>query len=85
MLASDAMASRRTTVAANTDDLAVLESEARRRGVALTHVLREAVEREADRVRRRTGPRFGIAHGDGTATQQIASDEHAPARRRERS
>jgi metallophosphoesterase superfamily enzyme len=77
--------SRRTTVAADSDDLAVLESEARRRGVALTQVLREAVEREADRIRRTREPRFGIVHGDGTATQQIAADERAPARSRSRS
>jgi hypothetical protein len=85
MLTSDAMPVRRTTVAADSDDLAVLEGEARRRGVALTHVLREAVEREADRVRRRSKPRFGIVRGDGTATQKIATDEHAPARRPKRS
>jgi hypothetical protein len=75
------MAIRRTTVAAATDDLAVLESEARRRGVALAEVLREAVQREAGRLRRRTTPRFGIVQGDGTATQRIAADELAPARR----
>jgi len=51
----------------------------------LTQVLREAVEHEADTVRRRTEPRFGIVRGDGTATQKIASDESAPMRRRERS
>jgi hypothetical protein len=85
MLASDAVPSRRTTVAANTDDLAVLESEARRRGVSLTQVLREAVEREADRLRRKAAPRFGIVRGNGKATETIASDEHAPAGRRERS
>jgi Ribbon-helix-helix protein, copG family len=85
MLASDAMASRRTTVSADVDDLAVLEAEARKRGVSLTRILREAVEREADRLRRKATPRFGIVHGNGTATESIASDEHAPARRRARS
>lgn len=79
------MAIRRTTVAAESDDLAVLETEARRRGVALARVLREAVEREADMLRSRAAPRFGIAHGDGTATRAIAADEHAPARRDARS
>jgi metallophosphoesterase superfamily enzyme len=79
------MAIRRTTVAAESDDLAVLESEARRRGIALAQVLREAVEREARRLRRKAEPRFGIVRGDGTATGLIASDEHAPARRRGRS
>ena len=79
------MAIRRTTVAAESDDLAVLEAEARRRGVALAQVLREAVEREAGRLRRHAAPRFGIVRGDGTATESITRDEHAPARGRTRS
>jgi hypothetical protein len=85
MLASDAVSTRRTTVSADADDLAVLASEARRRGVTLTEVLRAAVAHEADRLRGKSRPRFGIVHGDGTATQRIASDEQAPARRRRRS
>jgi len=76
------MAIRRTTVAAESDDLAVLESKARRRGVALAQVLREAVEREAGRLRRSSAPRFGVVRGDGAATRAIAADERAPARRR---
>lgn len=79
------MTTRRTTVAASSDDLAVLESEARRRKVTLSRVLREAVEREAGRLRGDARPRFAIAAGDGTATRTIAGDEHAPARRRGRS
>lgn len=79
------MATRRTTLAADSDDLAVLEGEARRRGVALAQVLREAVERDAARLRRRAAPRFGIVRGDGAATQTIAEDETAPARRSGRS
>jgi hypothetical protein len=75
------MAIRRTTVAAQHDDLAVLEQEARRRGVTLTQVLREAVEHEAQRLRAGAQPRFGIVRGDGSATRTIADDEHAPARR----
>lgn len=80
MLASDAMPTRRTTVSADVDDLAVLEGEARRRGVALTEVLRDAVAHEADRLRTHARPRFGIFSGDGTSTQQIAQDEEAPVR-----
>jgi len=76
------MATRRTTLAADSDDLAVLEHEARRRGLSLARVLRELVEREADRLRAGARPRLGVVHGDGTATRQIARDEHAPARRR---
>jgi hypothetical protein len=78
------MAVRRTTVAAERDDLAVLEQEARRRGVTLTQVLREAVEHEARRLRASAQPRFGIVQGDGSATRTIAADEDAPARRRGR-
>ncbi len=74
------MSTRRTTVSAESDDLAVLEGEARRRGVPLAHVLREAVKREAGRLRGGAMPRFGIVSGDGHATQAIAADEHAPAR-----
>ncbi|MCL4289380.1 MAG: hypothetical protein KJ051_03825 [Thermoleophilia bacterium] len=76
---------RRTTLAAEADDLAELEAEARRRGVSLARVLREAVAREADEIRRRTRPRFGIVRGDGSATKLVAGDEHAPARGRRRS
>lgn len=79
------MTIRRTTVAAESDDLAVLEHEARRRGVSLARVLREAVEREADRPRARARPRLGVVRGDGTGTRQVAADEHAPARRGARS
>lgn len=79
------VANRRTTVAASYDDLAVLEQEGRRRGVSLTQVLREAVEREAQRLRAKAPPRFGIVLGDGTATRVIADEEHAPARRSGRS
>ena len=78
------MGRRRTTVTAESDDLAVLEGEAQRRGVSLTQVLREAVEREAARLRRGAKPRFGVVRGDGTGTRAIAADEEAPARRRGR-
>jgi hypothetical protein len=74
------MAIRRTTVSAEHDDLAILEHEARKRGVTLTQVLREAVEHEAQRLRDDAAPRFGIVRGDGNATRAIADDEHAPAR-----
>jgi hypothetical protein len=75
------MAIRRTTVAAEQDDLAVLEHQARKRGVTLSQVLREAVEHEAQRLREDAAPRFGIVRGDGNTTQRIADDEHAPVRR----
>jgi hypothetical protein len=76
------MAIRRTTVAAEDDDLAVLEGEARRRGVSLAHVLREAVAREASELRARHRPRFGVAASEHGAARAAASDEHAPVRAR---
>ena len=76
------MPTRRTTLAADSDDLALLENEARRRDVPLTHVLREAVERAADELRRERKPRFGIARTSRGAAQAAAEDEHAPIRER---
>ena len=79
------MTVRRTTLSADPSDLAVLEGEARRRGISLARVLREAVAREADDIRARRRPRFGIVHGKGDATRRIAEDENAPAGRPYRS
>lgn len=79
------MATRRTTLAADEHDLAVLQGEARRRGVSLAALLRETVAEQASRIRGNARPRFGIVRGDGTATAQIAADEHRPARRTGRS
>lgn len=76
------MATRRTTLAAEADDLAVLEEEARRRGVSLAQVLREIVAREAAHLRAQRRPRFGIARSEGGAAQAAAADEHAPMRER---
>jgi len=76
------MATRRTTLAADHDDLAVLEQEARRRGVSLARVLRELVAREAGDLRRARRPRFGVARTSEGAAQAAAGDEHAPLRDR---
>jgi hypothetical protein len=76
------MSIRRTTVGADRDDLALLESEARRRKVSLAQVLRELVEREADELRRARKPRFGVARTAEGAAQASAADEHAPVRER---
>lgn len=56
---------RRTTVAADADDLAVLAGEARRRGVSLDKVLGEAMAEKADDVRRGRRPRAGMFSGGG--------------------
>jgi len=74
------MAIRRTTLAAEAGDLAVLEHEARRRGVSLAQVLREVVAREADELRGRRRPRIGIGRSDLGIAQLSAEDEDAPAR-----
>lgn len=71
---------RRTTLAADSDDLALLEGEARRRGVSLARVLRELVEREAGELRRRKRPRFGIGHSGGRSPGAASLDEDEPAR-----
>jgi hypothetical protein len=76
---------RRTTVTAEADDLALLEDEARRRGVSLSAVLREAVAEKAAEVRRtRPRPRFGIVSigaVDGRSPSELSwRDEDSPAR-----
>ena len=76
------MAIRRTTLAAETADLDVLEDEARRRGVSLAQVLREVVAREASELRRRRRPRFGIGTGVAEIAELSARDEESPARGR---
>ncbi len=65
---------RRTTVAANADDLATLEAEAIRRGVSLTTVLAEAVADRAAALRTRR-PRLGIARStDGRSAREVAAE-----------
>ncbi|MGH2949373.1 MAG: hypothetical protein ACRDPC_24475 [Solirubrobacteraceae bacterium] len=76
------MAIRRTTLAAEADDLALLEGEARRRGVSLAYVLRETVAREAAALRAQRRPRFGVARSDEGTASASARDEHAPVRDR---
>jgi Ribbon-helix-helix protein, copG family len=73
---------RRTTVTAEADDLAVLEEEARRRGVSLSQVLRELVAAGADQVRNtRPRPRLGLfASGEGNLSELSWTDEDAPYR-----
>ena len=73
---------RRTTLAAARDDLAVLEAEAKRRKVSLARVLRDLVEREAEALRRARRPRFGIVRTAGGAARAAMEDEHAPIRDR---
>ena len=72
------MVIRRTTVAAEADDLAVLERAARRRGLSLSQVLREAVAHEAEAVRERRRPHFGIVRQEVVLPEGVTSlAEHA--------
>jgi hypothetical protein len=69
---------KRTTVSADPDDLATLEYEAKRRGVSLTLVLREAVAEYAAEVRSARKPSFGIGRGDPNLSQMTVDDEVSP-------
>jgi hypothetical protein len=70
---------RRTTVTASEDDFAVLAGEARRRGVSLAQVLREAVVEKAAELRRARKPRFGLGRSaDGDGSRRAVEEEHAP-------
>jgi hypothetical protein len=69
---------KRTTVAADPHDLEILEYEARRRGVSLTRVLREAVAEYAAGVRTSRMPSFGIGHGGPNLSQETVDDELSP-------
>ena len=73
---------RRTTVSADADDLAVLEREARRRGVSLAQVFRELIAREAHELRARRRPRFPLFRsGGGESLADLSwQDEDAPYR-----
>lgn len=64
---------RRTTVSANTEDLATLENEARRRRSSLSAVLAEAVEEKAIAIKRAHRPRLGLGRSsDGASAAQTA-------------
>lgn len=66
---------RRTTLAASADSLATLEAEARRRGVALTVVLAEAVDEKATSIRAARRPRVGIGRSvDGHTAAEVTAE-----------
>lgn len=66
---------RRTTVAADREDLETLSAEAARRGVPLTVVLAEAVADKAAEVRARRRPRFGVGRSvDGRSAAEVAAE-----------
>jgi hypothetical protein len=66
---------RRTTVTADSADLATLEAEARRRDVPLTALLAEAVGEKAEALRARRRPRLGVARSaDGRSAHETAAE-----------
>ena len=76
---------RRTTVSADAADLALLSDEARRRGLSLSAVLREAIAEKAAAVRKsRPRPSFGIVSigpVDGMSLSELSwRDEDSPVR-----
>ena len=74
MIASCIM-NRRTTVSADTEALATLEGEARRRGSSLSVVLAEAVEEKAISIKRAHRPRLGLGRSsDGRSAAETATE-----------
>ena len=66
---------RRTTVSAPQAALRTLEAEARRRGVPLATLLREAVEEKARALRARRRPRVGVARSsDGRGAVEVTAE-----------
>lgn len=66
---------RRTTLSADTEALATLESEARRRGASLSAVLAEAVEEKAVAIRTAHRPRLGLGRSsDGKSAAETATE-----------
>lgn len=66
---------QRTTVTAAQDDLRTLQTEAERRGVSLSAVLREAVEEKALALRSGRQPRVGVARStDGRRAADVTSE-----------
>lgn len=70
-------------MAAQADDLAVLEMEASRRGTSLARVLREVVAERARELRADHRPHFGVARSRGGAARAAGADEDAPLRSRQ--
>jgi hypothetical protein len=66
---------RRTTLSAREESLAVLQEEAKRRGVSLALVFAEAVDEKAAAIRRTRRPRVGVGRStDGRSAADVTSD-----------
>jgi len=79
------MATTRTTLPAEADDLMVLKQEARRLGVSLGALLSEIVGREAASIRASRRPRFGVVDRPGGIAAAMDEDPDAPFRTEYRS
>lgn len=66
---------RRTTVSADSESLAILEDEARRRGESLSSVLAEAVSEKAGAILAARRPRLGLGRStDGSSAAKTATN-----------
>jgi hypothetical protein len=66
---------RRTTVAARRSSLDTLEAEARRRNVALTVVLAEAIDEKAASLHASRRPRLGLGRStDGLSAARLTAE-----------
>jgi hypothetical protein len=72
---------RRTTVTAQEDDLAVIATDARLRGIALSRALGELVAERAALLRQRRRPRLGTFRSGSTVgiAALMESNPDAPA------
>jgi hypothetical protein len=68
---------RRTTVAARDDDLAVLATEARARGLSLSRMLGELVAERAQTLRSQHRPRLAIFRADVSIAGAIENENPA--------
>lgn len=73
---------KRTTVSVSEDDYLVLEHEARRRGVPMGHLLREAAAEYVAEIRTTRKPRLGVVNVAGNISQESVDDEVSPALQR---
>jgi hypothetical protein len=71
------MAERRTTIVARDEDLALLQREARSRGLSLGRMLGEVVARRADELRQDTRPHLGTFSAGKSIAEAAAQDNPA--------
>jgi len=73
------MGVRRTTVAAQDDDLAVIANDAHLRGISLGRALGELVASRAEELRRRRRPRVAMFSVDFSIAEAMDSEDENPA------